>query len=106
MNGQDWQSLNAQYLSSAMDWLRLRLIRLGQAAATQPTQTAVKTVSVATPSSVAFTDRLLGRGGRSSTPEAAAAQAGQASTQATAPEPPPTSTDALIAQAEATMKAL
>ena len=37
MNGQDWQSLNAQYLSSAMDWLRLRLMRLGQTVSAQPT---------------------------------------------------------------------
>ena len=100
MNGQDWQSLNAQYLSSAMDWLRLRLARLGQTVSPQPTpSSAAKTVSVATPSTAAFTDRLLGRGGRSTTAEASAAEPA-------APEPPPSSTTDPIEQAEALMKSL
>ena len=97
MNGQDWTTLNAQYLSSAMDWLRLRLMRLGQ---TPSAQSAVKAASAPTPiavaptAAVAFTDRLLGRAARPVSPEAAA------------PEPLSLGADDPMGRAETQMKSL
>lgn len=91
MNEQDWHTLNAQYLSSAMDWLRLRLMRLGQ---TQSAAPATKPTAPTNPTAAAFTDRLLGRTTRAATSETAT------------PETTPSAADDPIGQAESVIKSL
>ncbi len=92
MSAQDWQSDNTQYLSVAVEWLRLRLARLAQPH--EAARLAVPRPSAAPSSAAAaaFTDRLLGR----ATPKASGAAA--------APAPPPTASDDPIARAESAMK--
>lgn len=59
MSAQDWQATNAQYLSIAIEWLRLCLMRLAQTA-----PAATTTPMSPTPTASMVTDRLLGRAAR------------------------------------------
>jgi hypothetical protein len=90
VSAQDWQTNNAQYLSTAVEWLRLRLTRLAQ---TEPAPgiSAVSAMESAAPS---VTDRLLGR-----TSPGRPAAAG-------APALPPANVDEQIAHAESALKTL
>ncbi len=90
MSAQDWQSDNARYLSIAVEWLRLRLMRLAR-----PQEAAPIIQPAPSPAAATFTDRLLGR------------TAHIATTATAAPAlPPPTMGDDPVARAESAMQSL
>jgi ATPase family protein associated with various cellular activities (AAA)/winged helix domain-containing protein len=63
MNAQDWQTTNAQYLSAALEWLRLRLLRLAKSES--PESSPASTAGAASPSIMA---RFRGRAPSTVTP--------------------------------------
>lgn len=101
MSAQNWQADNAHYLSVAVEWLRLRLMRLAPAesASATPSVPVTPTASL-TPAAASVTDRLLGRTASTapapSTPPSAPS----------APSLPPPALDAQIAQAADEMNSL
>jgi hypothetical protein len=95
MSAQDWPSDNAHYLSIAVEWLRLRLMRLAQPQEVAKIVQPRPSTTPPSPAAAAFTDRLLGR------------TVHTVSAATTAPAlPPPTAGEDPIARAESAMKTL